>query len=203
MAAIAAAELALTLMVLFWPALKPGHKQQTYHPVNNETHLLLPVITHQQSSPPPPPAPKVPVPVPNDQPIKVKFEHFPKKISLNISDSLSVTAGSGGQGKNNIVGNPAVGPRVVRIVEPSYENKTENRYEITVRFLVNKKGRVDEAKITAIYQLDENGNRTKKVTHINPVIRKKVIEASLNWRFKPAKDHGKPVRAYTKNYFTI
>jgi hypothetical protein len=202
MAAIAAAELVLTILVILWPLSQSGN-EQTYHPEKNETHLHVPVITHQESSPPPPPAPNVPIPVPNDQPIKVRVKRYSEKLFSNSLDSLSTTAGSGGQGKKNIVGNPGVAPRVIRIVEPSYEKKTENSYEITVRFLVNKEGNVDKATITAIYQLDKNGKRTKKVTNINPVIRKKVIEASLIWKFKPARNHGKPVRAYTKNYFTI
>src|SRR5699024_10336936 len=110
--------------------------------------------------------------------------------------------GSAGRG-NAIVGNPNISPRVTRIVEPTYQIKLTHRYEITVRFLVNKKGRVDEATITAIYELDQSSNRKKEVEHINPQIEKSVIKAAMNWEFEPAKDKGKPVRSYTKNYFTV
>jgi outer membrane biosynthesis protein TonB len=72
-----------------------------------------------------------------------------------------------------------------------------------VKFLVDKKGNVERAQIVEIYRLNKEGERTKKVQNINSEIKKVVLKAAMNWKFKPAKDQGKPVRSYTRNYFII
>jgi len=203
MGAIVVVELVLLLLFLFWP-ITQHNKPQTFHiqKKDQETHLHAPVQT-VQNSPPPPPSPQVPVPVPNDQPVKVTIKHYSHKLFSNATDSLSATPGKGGQGNEAIDGNPEQPPRVRRIVEPSYQNNTDNKYEITVRFLVDKKGNVQNVKIVAIYRLNKKGNRTGKVSHIDPHIKEIILKAARNWKFRPARDHGKAVRAYAKNYFTI
>jgi hypothetical protein len=195
-------EIICIILVNFWPSQKAPNLSKPNQQRPEVTQLKAPVATVQNGTPPPK-STLAPIPVPNDQPIQQKIKINFNKYSSNSSDTLSnAPPGAAGKGKA-IVGNPNVFPRVTRIVEPTYEKSTNNKYEITVKFLVNKKGSVDEAKITAIYVLDKNGNREREVSKIDPKIKKAVIKAALNWKFIPAKNHGKPVRAYAKNYFTI
>jgi hypothetical protein len=202
MSGIIIVEIICIILVIFWPSQKPSKPFNAGQQRPGVTQIKAPVAT-VQSGTPPPKSTLAPIPVPNDQPIQQKIKINFNKYFSNSTDTSSL-ARPGGAGKGEaIIGNPKVSPRVTRIVEPTYENHTSDKYEITVKFLVNKKGSVDKAEITAIYELDKNGNRKREVSKINPKIRKAVIKAALNWKFIPAKDHGKPVRAYTKNYFTI
>jgi hypothetical protein len=202
MAGIIVVELICIALMHLWPAPAPPKPFTASSQGPVVTHLKAPVATAQNGAPPPP-SPQVPIPVPNNQPIKQKVKINLHKYFSNSTDTLSTAPpGSAGNG-NTIVGNPNVAPQVTRIVEPTYENHSNQKYEIIVKFLVNKKGMVEKAKVTAIYELDKNGNRKKKLSNISPQIKEAVIKASYKWRFNPAMSHGKPVRAYTKNYFTI
>lgn len=206
MGGIVIVELVCLVLFLVWPKSSPSQPFVAKSQAPAVTQLQASVITVQNNSSagsPQPQNPLPPIPVPNDQPIKQEIKiNLHKYVSNSNNSSELAPPGSGGSG-SGIVGNPNVSPRVTRIVEPTYQIKLKNRYEIAVKFLVNKKGTVDDASIIEIYQLDKNGDRKKKVKEINPTIRKAVIKAAKNWEFKPAKDHGKVVRAYTKNYFTV
>lgn len=204
MSSIVVAELLCLALVIFWPL---PDQEKVYQDITENTEEVVvqaPVQTRQQSKPPPPPAPPVPVPVPNDQVIEEQELEFTDDIFSNSFDSLSTTAGQGGlEGEDRIVENPAIGPRVIRIVEPPIKQEGKDRYEIAVEFLVDKEGNVEEAVIVGIYRLDEEGNRKEKVLQISDNITTEVIKAAMDWKFRPAQQNGKPVRSYTKNYFTI
>lgn len=203
MSSIVAAQLLCLALVLFWPIPEKEEVFQDVTETTEEAVVQAPVRTQQQSSPPPPPAPQVPVPVPNDEVIEEEEIDFTEEAFADSYDSLSTTAGEApAQGQNQIVSNPTIGPRVIRIVEPPLK-KGENSYEIAVEFLVDKEGNVEEAVIMSIYTLDDEGNQLEKVTNIEDRIVEEVIKAALNWKFRPAQNNGEPVRAYTKNYFTI
>lgn len=203
MGSIVIAELLCLALVLFWPIPEQDKVYQDIRENTEEVAIRAPVQTRQQSKPPPPPAPPVPVPVPNDQVIEEEIE-FTDEIFSNSYDSLSITAGQGGlEGEGQIVENPSIGPRVIRIVEPPIKQEGEDRYEIVVEFLVDKEGDVEEAVIVGIYLLDEEGNRLEKVNNINENIATEVIKAAMNWKFRPARQNGERVRSYTKNFFTI
>jgi hypothetical protein len=210
MAGIIIVELICIILIYFWPTRQTQPTFKNVKPVKTATNLKAPVTTVQGGAPPTAANPRVPpIPVPNDQPIKVKIRvNHPDLLTNNANLNAPPGLGGSGHGRgmgegNGIVGNPEVSPRVTRIVEPSYKNNTDNKYQITVKFLVDKKGNVETAQIVAIYQLNKAGQPTKKLTNISPRIMDVVIRAAMNWKFIPAKDHGKPVKSYTKNYFII
>lgn len=202
MGAIVIAELIFLSLVHFWPLSESGPNDQIYV-VQEETEIQAPVRTRQQGSPPPPPSPQVPIPVPNDEPIEEQDIEFPQDIFADNFDSLSVSAGKGGIGKDPIAGNPQIGPSVIRIEEPTFKNESPEKADIYVSFLVDKQGSVEEATIQKIFLYDDDGNPTKQVQQIRADVLQRTIMAALNWEFRPARDNGEPVRAYKTGIFTV
>lgn len=202
MSGIVIAELLFLALIHFWPVTESTNTFRISE-ADEEIALQAPVRTRQQSAPPPPPAAPVPIPVPNDEPIEEQEIEFPEDIFSDSFDSLSVTAGEGGEGDDAISGNPEVGPRVSRIEEPTFENKSPEKADIYVSFLVDKQGNVEEATIEKILLYDDDGNATHQVDQVDAEILKKTITAALNWKFRPAKVNGKPVRAFTTQLFTV
>ena len=201
MAAIIMAELLCLALVLFWP-LPDAQKEPVIFSDDDEIAIQAPVRTQQQNAPPPPPAPQVPIPVPNDEVIQEEIE-FPEDIFSESYDTLSTTAGEGGQGDDEIAGNPQIGPSILRIEEPTFSNNSPEKADIYVTFLVSKKGLVEEAVIEKIFLYDDDGNPSIRVDQIDEEVIKRTIKAALNWKFRPAKDNGEPVRAYTTGIFTV
>lgn len=202
MGGIVIAELLFLALIHFWPVSELRNDQDIYQ-ADEEIAIQAPVRTRQQSAPPPPPSPPVPVPIPNDEPVEEIDIEFPEDIFSESFDSLSVTAGEGGEGDNAIAGNPQIGPSVVRIEEPTFKNESPEKADIYVSFLVDKQGNVEEATIEKIFLYDDDGRPTLRVDQIDEEILQKTIKAALNWKFRPAKDKGKPVRAYKTGIFTV
>ena len=204
MGSIVIAELLCLALVLFWPIADQESSKNLVYNTEEIINIQAPVRTKQASSPQPPPSPKVPIPVPNDEPIEEEEIEFTEELFSDSGDSLSVTTGEGGQGDDEIVGNPEVAPSVISIEEPTFENNSPNKIDIYVTFLVNKKGTVDEASVDKILKYDDDGNATIPIEEEEVVgILPKIIEAALNWKFRPAKVEGKPVRAYNTQIFTV
>lgn len=202
MSGIVVAQLLFLALVHFWPITEVDTTFDVTE-YEEEIQIQAPVRTRQQSAPPPPPSPAVPIPVPNDEPVPEQDVEFPKDITSDSFDSLSVTAGEGGEGDDAISGNPQVPPQIVRIEEPTFQNRSPEKADIYVNFLVDKKGRVEEATIEKILLYDDNGNATIRVDRIDADVIKKTISAALNWKFRPAKEKGRPVRAYKTGIFTV
>lgn len=202
MGAIAAVQLLLLALVHFWPI---SESEPTYYASEDDeiVRIQAPVRTTQQSKPPPPPAPSVPIPVPNDEPVPEEEIEFPREITADSYDSLSVTAGQGGDGDDAISGNPEVPPQIMRIEEPTFQNNSPEKADIYVSFLVNKKGTVEEATIEKIFLYDDDGRPTIRVDAVDAEVTKRTLSAALNWKFRPAKVNGKPVRAYKTGIFTV
>lgn len=202
MSGIVVAQLLFLALVHFWPVTEPDNTFFVSED-DEEIQIQAPVRTRQQSTPPPPPSPTVPIPVPNDEPVPEQDVEFPDETFSESFDSLSVTSGEGGEGNDPISGDPQVPPQIVRIEEPTFQNRSPEKADIYVNFLVDKKGRVEEATIDRILLYDDNGNATLRVDRIDADVIKKTISAALNWRFRPAKENGEPVRAYKTGIFTV
>jgi len=101
------------------------------------------------------------------------------------------------------VGNPQVPPTVVRIVEASAPDAVPDEYrgnlEMIVNFLVDENGDVEEASIEEIRRYT-NGDY-EVMPFIQYGLMDAVIRAALQWRFRPARQDGEPVRAYTRQRF--
>lgn len=163
------------------------------------------VMTRQQSRPPPPPRPQAPVPVPNDKIIEDKIIDLDIINPSDFSDSLS-EMNTGEQGKSDqVVGNPQTSPQVIRIVEPNEPDAAREaniKAELWVNFLVKKDGTVEDASISKIKLYNRETGESHIVQSIGYGITEATLNAALQWKFKPAKNNGKPVKAYSTQIFT-
>lgn len=163
------------------------------------------VRTEQQNSPPSPPKPQVPIPEPTD---KIIEEEIIELEDLNISkysDSLSLEMiGSDGDA-DKPVSSPQIAPQVVHIVEPTIPDEAKKaniKAEIWVNFLVDTQGKVEEASISNITLHDQKSGESKTVDRINYGLTKATLNAALQWKFRPARNDGEPVKAYSKQVFS-
>jgi len=203
--AIAIVELLAIATFNLWPVNKSTSSGQQIDFSDDAIALEDIVRTEQQNSPPPPPKPQIPIPEPTDEVI----EEDPIELDdLNVSeysDSLSVEMiGSEGDA-DEPVSSPQVAPQVIHIVEPTVPDaakKADIKAEIWVNFLVDTEGKVEEASITEIVLYDQESGDKRKVDRINYGLTEATLTAALQWKFRPAKNKGQPVKAYSRQIFT-
>lgn len=208
MGGIIVAELLMISLVLFWPVRE--NKSTTFQdiePIEDAIAIEDVQITTQRSSPPPPPTPQVPVPVPNDQIIEEDPIVIEDLNRQNLPNPINETgSGAGGNTSGAIAANPEQSPSLVRIVEPTVPEaakKADVKAEIWVSFLVNTEGNVEEASISRIKLYDKKGDSFKIVNSINYGLAEATIDAALRWKFRPAKNNGEPVKAFTEHIFSF
>lgn len=203
--AIAIVELLAIAIFNLWPANETTASDQQIEFSDEAIALEDVVRTEQQNSPPPPPKPQIPMPEPTDEVI----EEDPIELDdLNVSeysDSLSVEMiGSEGDA-DEPVSSPQVAPQVIHIVEPTVPEaakKADIKAEIWVNFLVDTEGKVEEASITEIVLYDQESGEKRTVDRIDYGLTEATLTAALQWRFRPARNKGQPVKAYSRQIFT-
>lgn len=198
-------ELGFILLFRLWP--KTVYEPQIDVNFQEEEVVALEEVqvTRQESSPPPPPKPQVPVPVPNDQIVEEDID-FDTELDLETLPLPEEGVGSGLTGdEDRIVGNPQVPPSVVRIVEATapkgVPQNFEGRLEMIVNFLVDTEGDVEEVSIREIRLYNENGTDFEQLEFVQYGLMDAVLKAAMQWRFRPARQNGEPVRAFTTQRF--
>lgn len=161
-------------------------------------------ITRQESSPPAPPRPQLPVPVPNDEIIEVEIE-IEFDLDLPILPDLEPGLGTGITGnENRIVSNPQIPPTVVRIVEASAPEEVpaeiRGKLEMIVNFLVDETGEVEEVSIMEIRLYNDDGTY-EELEYVEYGLMDAVLRAAMQWRFRPARQDGDRVKAFTRQRF--
>lgn len=191
-------------MFKFWPT--DARQDVTYQDEPPPQEVLIDEIqiTEQRSSPPPPPKPQIPQPVPSDEVIEIEPD-FELDLDTPEMPDLEFGTGTSIEGDESaIVSNPQIPPTVVRIVEAStpdgVPSELKGNVEMIVNFLVDKNGRVEEASIVEIRKYS-NGGDYEVVDFIQYGLMDAVLRAALQWRFRPARQGGEPVRAYTRQRF--
>ncbi|MFH5831905.1 energy transducer TonB [Halalkalibaculum sp. DA3122] len=207
MGTIIVAEVLMIALFLFWPVeQKSGGTYQDFEPIDDAIAIEDVQITTQRSSPPPPPTPQVPVPVPNDQIIEEEPIVVEELNRQNLPNPIEeIGTGPGGEG-DQVAANPEQSPSLVRIVEPTVPEeakKADIKAEIWVSFLVNTEGNVEEASISRIKLYDKKGDSFEIVNSINYGLTEATLEAALKWKFRPAKNNGEPVKAFTEHIFSF
>lgn len=205
MATIILSEFLVLMIVLFWPVQDEVKTYQDIVFSDSEIAIEEAIITTQQSSPPPPPAPRVPVPVPNDQVIEEDPIVFEELDLQNLPNPVRQEGIGVAGSTEQVAANPQEPPSVVRIVEPTVPaaaKKADIKAEIWVSFLVDTEGNVEEASISQIKVFNNKGDFYEIVDHIEYGLTEATLEAALRWRFRPAKNNGEQVKAYTKHIFT-
>lgn len=205
LASVIVVELGLIFLIRFWP-------ETVYEPeidvqVEQEEVVALEDIqvTRQESSPPPPPKPQAPVPVPNDEVIEEEID-FEMDLDLDTLPLPEEGTGTGVTGdEDRIVGNPQVPPSVVRIVEATapkgVPEEYEGRLEMIVNFLVDQEGEVEEVSIMEIRLYERGGSDYEQLELVQYGLMDAVIKAARQWRFRPARQNGEPVKAFTRQRF--
>lgn len=206
MACVVAAEVIAIAFFNLWPVPQQGEK--VYQDINFSDNVVAiedVVVTRQESQPPPPPAPQVPIPVPNDRVIEEEID-LDEINDSEYTDSLSVTMKGSVGNSDKPMANPQRGPSVIRIVEPTVPEAAKEanvKAEIWVSFLVNEKGQVEEASISQIKLYDRDSGNVRSVQTIDYGLAEATINAALQWKFRPARNDGEIVRAYTRHIFTF
>lgn len=205
LASLAAVLFVLILLVRLWPEHQHLPQFDFDIPEQGITYLEEIEITRQESSPPAPPKPVVPFPVPNDEIIEEEIE-FEAEIDLSKLPELEPGQGTGQSGDEaRVVGNPQVPPSVVRIVEATAPKGVPDEYEgnleMIVNFLVDEEGNVEEVSIMEIRLYEENGVDYRQLPFVQHGLMDAVIKAAMQWKFRPARQNGEPVKAFTRQRF--
>lgn len=205
LAAVLVIQIVLLLLFKFWPADTEQEISYQQEPPIQEVLIDEIQITQQRSSPPPPPKPQIPQPIPTDEIIEYDPD-FEMEIDMPEMPDLEVGTGTAMEGDEaSIVSNPQVPPTVVRIVEASSPDgvppELKGNIEMIVNFLVDKQGRVEEASIEEIRKYSDEDDDYEVLPFIEYGLMDSVLRAALQWRFRPARQDGEPVRAYTRQRF--
>lgn len=206
LASIVIVEIGLILLIRFWPEIM-YNPEMDYNLQQEDVIALEEIqVTRQESSPPPPPRPQVPVPVPDDVIIEEELD-FETELDLSTLPIPEEGAGTAQTGdEERIVGNPQVPPSVVRIVEASAPEEVPEEYrgrlEMIVNFLVDTEGEVEEASIMEIRLYERNGSGYEQLEYVEYGLMDAVLKAAMQWRFRPARQNGEPVKAFTRQRFS-
>lgn len=204
LSSIAIVLLVMNGLVRFWPVTQyePAFE---FEITDQEIVLLDDIeITRQETSPPPPPRPQMPAPVPSDEVIDIEIE-FDMDLDLPELPDLEPGFGTGQTGSEpRIVSNPQIPPTVVRIVEASAPERVPEEFrgklEMIVNFLVDETGEVEEVSIMEIRLYDEEGNY-EQLPFVQYGLMDAVLKAAMQWRFRPARQDGETVKAFTRQRF--
>lgn len=197
-------QISLILVFRYWP-VQTYEASLDYEIIEQEVVVLDDIeITQQQTSPPPPPRPQMPNPVPDDEVIEQEIEI---DVDLNLPDLPDTEPGFGtGEtgDEERIVSNPQIPPTIVRIVEASAPDSVPAEYrgnlEMIVNFLVDSNGEVEEVSIMEIRLYDSDGNY-EQLDFVQHGLMEAVLKAAMQWRFRPARQDGEPVKSFTRQRF--
>lgn len=204
MSCIVVSELILIGVFIFWPKTEIEEKAFEEYEQNDIIAVEEIVRTRQESAPPPPPKPQIPQPVPNDEVIEEEII-IPEEIEfLTIEESpFGEDVGIRGEG-DKVSSNPQRPPNVIKIVEPALTPEAKSaglKAEIFVTFLVNRDGTVEDAFVSEIRKY--SGDTYTNVEQLGYGVMEAALEAALKWKFRPARDQGSVVRAYTTHVFSF
>jgi periplasmic protein TonB len=202
--AVVVIQVCFILLFRFWPEIKYEPSFDVSLPPVEEVFLDDIEITRQETSPPPPPKPMLPNPQPVDEIVEIELD-IDMDLDLPDLPELDPGFGSGPEGQEErIVSNPQIPPTVVRIVEATAPDQVPSEYrgnlEMIVNFLVDREGLVEEVSVMEIRLYNEDGNY-EILPFVQHGLMDAVLKAAMQWRFRPARQDGETVKAFTRQRF--
>jgi hypothetical protein len=196
----------LTIAVFnFWPVKDTTSNINNVDFSDDAIAIKDVVRTEQQNNPPPPPKPQIPPPEPTDEILEEDLNELDNLNVSEYSDSLSVEMiGSDGD-SDEPVSSPQVAPQVIHIVEatvPDAAKKRDVKAEVWVNMLVDTDGKVEEANVSKVVLYDQESGEKRTVDRIDYGLTEATLTAALQWKFRPARNNGRPVKAYSRQIFT-
>lgn len=163
-------------------------------------------ITRQKKGVAPPPKPVLPNPSPSLAVVDEVIE-FPEVILPESPlEGSGITIGNAPQGdKAAVMEKPARPASVLKIVEPPFPAEAQEsgiHVSISVSFLVDEKGDVEDVYVNEIRQIDRAG-RSLIVKKIGFGLVEITLNAASKWKFRPARHDGKAVKSWVKHEFTF
>lgn len=197
------AQILVLMTFKFWPEEKRDVSVYNVDLPDRQVLIDEIEITQQRSTPPPPPKPIIPQPVPTDEIIEYELD-IEQVADLPDLPDLEPGDGSGVDGDEaRVVGNPQIPPTVIRIVEATAPDQVpaelRGNLEMIVNFLVDENGDVEEASIMEIRKYT-NGDY-EVLPYVQYGLMDAVLKAALQWRFRPARQDGENVKAFTRQRF--
>lgn len=197
------AQILVLMTFKFWPEEKRDVSVYNVDLPDRQVLIDEIEITQQRSTPPPPPKPIIPQPVPTDEIIEYELD-IEQVVDLPDLPDLEPGDGSGVDGDEaRVVGNPQIPPTVIRIVEATAPDQVpaelRGNLEMIVNFLVDENGDVEEASIMEIRKYT-NGDY-EVLPYVQYGLMDAVLKAALQWRFRPARQDGENVKAFTRQRF--
>lgn len=194
----------LILFIKFWPSAPYAPDPYQDEIFQDQIVMEEIQITRQESAPPPPPRPMTPIPVPNDEIIEVELEIIDDLDLMQMELPLPAE-GTGRFGDRDvIVSNPQLPPTVIRIVEasvpPNVPKELKDKLEFIVNFLVDPDGNVEEVSIVEI-RMYTTEDEYEVLPFIDHGLMDAILKATMEWKFRPARNDGQRVRSYTRQRF--
>jgi outer membrane biosynthesis protein TonB len=205
MVCIIVSQCIILLVFRFWPGFDIENESLTFYEPNQEIFIEQSIATKQDVAPASPPKPQIPVPVPSDELIEDDIELLDFEDMLSFEELGEGEVGQTGD-SNEPVASPEKNPSPLKIIEPATPEaarKAKVIVEVYVTFLVDKKGSVEDVFVSSIRRYSENKRDYEIVQDIGYGILRASLTAAKKWRFNPAIDNGKPVKAYTTQVFSF
>lgn len=191
-------------LVRLWPVPAPPDYSDLLFSIDGQQVIEIEEIaqTKQAERRPPPPRPLMPIVVPDDEVLEVDDLDISEENFLDIDEpEQAVELVEGDPGPSDaIVAQAETAPKLVRFVYGEYTDEAKKkkvRAEMTVEVLVDRRGRVEEAKVVERIILGRNEDR-RSVPHVGYGLEEAALAAAQQWRFRPARQGGQAVRSYTR-----
>jgi outer membrane biosynthesis protein TonB len=205
MLCIIISQLILISVFRFWPGLNENNEPKVFYEPTQEIFIEQSIATKQETAPASPPKPQIPIPIPSDEVIEDEIELLDFQDLLSFEELGDGEVGQTGD-SDTPVASPQRNPSPLRIIEPPTPDaarKADITVEVYITFLVDREGSVEEIFISSIRKYESNKRDFEVVQDIGYGILEASLTAAQKWKFNPAMDNGKPVKAYTTQVFSF